>query len=138
MNEETRQYISLRIRQAEDALADAKVLFDVRASWTGTINRAYYAVFYAASAVLSTRDLSTSRHTGVVSMFGSEFVKKELLSPDLGRVLHRLFEMRQRSDYHSPEEPTRESNEECIGEAEKFVGDIKTFLISGNWLNEKD
>lgn len=137
MTEDTKQYITMRIQQAEDALADAKVLFDVRESWTGTINRAYYAVFYAASAVLATKDLSASRHTGIVSMFGSEFVKKKLLLPELGRILHRLFEMRQRSDYLSPAEPTREVAEECIGEAEKFVGDIKTFLIAGNWLDEK-
>jgi len=136
LNKETKQYISMRIQQAENALADAKVLFDVRESWTGTINRAYYAVFYAATAVLATRDLSTSRHTGVVSMFGGEFVKKGLVSPELGRILHRLFEMRQRSDYHSPAEPTRESAGECVGEAEKFVSEIKTFLIAGNWLDE--
>lgn len=138
MNEETKkQYISMRIQQAEDALADAKVLFDVRESWTGTINRAYYAVFYAATAVLAKRDLSSSRHTGIVSMFGGEFVKKGLVSPDLGRILHRLFELRQRSDYHSPAEPTRESAGECIREAEKFIEEIKVFLASGYWLDEK-
>lgn len=127
MKEETKQYISMRIQQAEDALADAIVLFDVRASWTGTINRAYYAVFYAASAVLATRDLSTSRHTGVVSMFGSEFVKKELLSPELGRILHRLFEMRQRSDYHVPPNRPAKSPLNASVKGENLSGTSRRF-----------
>lgn len=127
----------MRIQQAGDALADAKTLFDVRESWTGTINRAYYAVFYAATAVLATRDLSSSRHTGVVTMFGREFVKNGLVSPELGRILHRLFELRQRSDYHSPAEPARETAGECISEAEIFVGEITAFLDAGNCLDKK-
>jgi len=134
LTEDTRQYVSMRMLQAEDALADARVLLDVRQSLTGTINRAYYAVFYAASAVLATRDLSSSRHTGVVSMFAREFVKKGSMPPEMGRILHRLFDMRQRSDYHSPAQPVRESAEECFQDACKFVEDIKQYLKAGNWL----
>lgn len=138
MNEETRLYIAMRIQQAEDALEDAKALFCVRESWTGTINRAYYAVFYAATAVLATRNLSASRHSGVISMFGREFAKTGLVAPEFGKIFHRLFEMRQRSDYHSPAEPTRETAEESVHEAEIFVCEIKTFLISGAWLDNEE
>ncbi|MEW5946267.1 MAG: HEPN domain-containing protein [bacterium] len=138
MKEETREYISMRMRQAEEALADARALFDVRESWTGTINRAYYSVFYAATAALATRDLSAFRHSGVVSMFGRELSKPGIVAPELGRIFHRLFELRQRSDYHSPAEPTRETADECVGKAEKFVCGIKDFLIAGKWLDEKE
>jgi uncharacterized protein (UPF0332 family) len=131
MNEETGQYISMRIRQAEEALADAKALFEMRESWSGTINRAYYAVFYAATAALATRNLAASRHSGIISIFGKEFSKTGIVAPELGRIFHRLFELRQRSDYDSPAEPTREIASECIHDAEKFIGGIKDYLAAG-------
>ena len=69
-------------------------------------------------------------------MFGREFVKKGLISPELGRTFHRLFELRQRSDYHSPSEPTRETAEECISEAEIFVSGIISFLTAEKCLDQ--
>ena len=32
-----------------------------------SVNRAYYAIFYAANAILSTEGLARSKHSGVIS-----------------------------------------------------------------------
>jgi hypothetical protein len=47
--------------------------------YNGATNRAYYAFFYAASAILLTRDISRSKHSGVLSTFRQYFVKPGLI-----------------------------------------------------------
>ena len=39
------------------------------------INRAYYAIFYAASALLRTRQLIRGKHSAVISAFRQYFIK---------------------------------------------------------------
>jgi uncharacterized protein (UPF0332 family) len=50
--------------------------------YASAINRAYYAVFYAANAALSTLGLERSKHSGVVSEFRARFVKTGLIEPE--------------------------------------------------------
>ena len=61
-----------RIRQlialAERALDTAQVNLDV-SDWRAAVNRAYYAIFYAASAMLLTKGLERRKHSGVISAF---------------------------------------------------------------------
>ena len=40
-------------------------------------NRAYYAFFYAATALLLTLDITRSKHAGVMAAFRERFVKLE-------------------------------------------------------------
>ncbi len=37
--------------------------------YSSAINRAYYAIFYAANALLTTQGLARSKHSGVISAF---------------------------------------------------------------------
>lgn len=62
-------------------------------------NRAYYAAFYAATALLETRGIRASRHSAVVRLFGREFVVTGAIEPKQGRRLSALFEQRQQADY---------------------------------------
>ncbi len=75
------------------------------------MNRLYYAAFYAARALLATKTLDSSRHSGVIALFQEHFVKTGVISPDAARALPRAFEKRQTSDYGDFSEP---SNEEVL------------------------
>jgi len=48
------------------------------------VSRAYYAMFYAAQALLLTRDIRRSKHSGIIAAFNEQFVRE-------GKVPHRLF-----------------------------------------------
>jgi uncharacterized protein (UPF0332 family) len=37
------------------------------------VNRAYYAIFYAANALLATKGISRSKHSGVIAAFREHF-----------------------------------------------------------------
>ena len=61
MTEEEKTLIAYRMKRARDAIEEAKMLFDA-GHFNAYVNRLYYACFYAVSALLLTRDLSTSKH----------------------------------------------------------------------------
>jgi uncharacterized protein len=87
-----------RMAQAGETLAEADQLLASQAL-RGAVNRLYYAAFYAARALLATRELDAARHTGLITLFQQHFVKTGLVPAETGRVLARAFEKRQNSDY---------------------------------------
>jgi uncharacterized protein (UPF0332 family) len=84
--------------RAYETLQDARVLAD-KQRWNACVNRLYYACFYAVSALLAQDDLSSSRHTGVRSLFNRQYVKTGKVPKQMARVYNDLFERRQESDY---------------------------------------
>jgi uncharacterized protein len=85
-----------RIARARAAFDEANLLIEKR-HFTGALNRLYYAAFYAARALLATKTLDSSRHSGVIALFQEHFVKTGLISTDVARALPRAFEKRQTS-----------------------------------------
>ena len=64
-----------------------------------SINRLYYSMFYAVSAVLFERQMSFNKHSGVRAAFHREIIKKGLLDVKWGKLYDQLFEDRQEGDY---------------------------------------
>jgi uncharacterized protein (UPF0332 family) len=87
-----------RMAQARETLAEADQLLASQA-FRGAVNRLYYAAFYAARALLATRDMDAARHTGLITLFQQHFVKTGLVPAETGKALARAFEKRQNSDY---------------------------------------
>jgi len=88
-----------RLARAKEAFAEGGHLLTNK-GFMGAVNRFYYAAsFYAARALLAVRDLDSSRHSGVISLFQKHFVKPGLVSSDKAKALPRAFEKRQKSDY---------------------------------------
>jgi uncharacterized protein (UPF0332 family) len=88
-----------QLRQAHQALSDAKGARDAELSDTVVVNRLYYACFHAAQAVLYDREHDPTTHGGVLSLFGSEIVKEGNAARADGRFLNDLGELRQKADY---------------------------------------
>jgi uncharacterized protein (UPF0332 family) len=63
------------------------------------VNRLYYACFYAVSALLAQEGLSSSKHSGVRSLFNQHFVKTNVIRAETARIFNDLFERRQEGDY---------------------------------------
>ncbi len=62
-------------------------------------SRAYYAAFYAASAVLLSMGLEFSKHSGTLSAVNRHLVKPGTLDKHIGKSLRWLFEIRGVGDY---------------------------------------
>ena len=52
-------------------------------------SRAYYSLFYVASALLLSRGLSFSSHSGVIANFGKEFAKTGASQPQVSQLFDR-------------------------------------------------
>ncbi|MCH9021556.1 MAG: HEPN domain-containing protein [Planctomycetes bacterium] len=98
MNEEERALIGYRMDRAREALNEAQLLLDHDHTHT-SVNRLYYACFYAVSALLINKGFSTSRHGHLRSVFHREFVKDGSIPTVMGKHFDKLFQNRQKSDY---------------------------------------
>lgn len=76
MSDELAALVQYRLEQADAALNDAKYLLDGCRSPHSIVNRAYYAMFYAALALLQKAGKIPSKHAGAIGLFDTEFVVK--------------------------------------------------------------
>jgi uncharacterized protein (UPF0332 family) len=115
------------LEQANEALAAAAVNL-TNALERSAINRAYYAMFYAVLALLASRTIETSRHTGAIAQFDLLYVKPEVFRADLSRWLHKAFLHRQAADYGAEQTLTRPEIEALIAQAREFVGEVRGYF----------
>lgn len=120
--------VKYRLEQAQTALDDAEFLLEGKRSTQSIVNRAYYAMFYAALALLQRIGKIPSKHTGVISLFDREFVLKGIFSKDLSKDFHKAFELRQVSDYKTYEPISWENAKELLDKSSNFVKSIKEYL----------
>jgi uncharacterized protein (UPF0332 family) len=123
------ELVKYRLHQAETALEDGRFLLEGGRSPQSIVNRAYYAMFYAALALLQKIGKVPSKHTGVISLFDTEFVVQGIFPKELSKDFHKAFELRQVFDYRVLETSTPEKAEELLQRAEHFVAEIKNYLL---------
>ncbi len=126
--ENIRALVTYRIEQADESLMAAKTLLDKKLI-RPSVNRAYYAMFYAVLALLALGKKETSKHSGAIALFDREFVKQGVFKKDYSRWLHDAFELRQRSDYAAEYQASEEEAEETLKNAESFVDEVKSVLL---------
>jgi len=63
-----------RMVRSIESMEDARILADAK-RWNACVNRLYYACFYMVSALLIHDGMSSSKHTGVRSLFNKNYVK---------------------------------------------------------------
>jgi len=130
------ELLRYRMEQAYETLREGEILFG-EAALRGTINRAYYAMFYAVLALLATKQLGTSKHSGVISLFDREFVKTGIFPRELSRTLHLAFDRRQTHDYGELITLDTQIVEETLTNAKIFVVSIESYLHSLGYLVTK-
>lgn len=98
MTPSPKELIAYRLQRARESLEDARILADAK-RWNPCVNRLYYACFYAVSALLAQEGLSSSKHSGVRSLFNQHFVKTNVIAARTAWIFNDLFERCQEGDY---------------------------------------
>jgi len=132
--EQLEDLLCYRMEQAHETLREAEILLN-ESALRGTINRAYYAMFYALLALLATKRLGTSKHSGALALFDREFVKPGVFPRELSRSLRLAFDRRQTHDYGEMAQVDRQIAEETLADAEMFVAAIEAHLRSVGHLS---
>ncbi len=78
MKQEFIDLAKYRLEKAKNTLLDAQKYIE-DATLESTVNRIYYAMFYAINGLMITKGLSSSKHAGVRSIFNREFINKGLI-----------------------------------------------------------
>ena len=125
--EEVAILVNARLQQAQTTLDEGKFLLDGQ-YYAGSVNRFYYAMFHAVSALLVTKQLGTSKHKGAISLFDREFVKPGIFPKTLSVWLHRAFERRLEVDYADYIEVTFDEAQELCNQATNFLAQVSDYL----------
>lgn len=122
------EYIKHRLSRAQETLEEARMLFQGK-HLSGAMNRIYYAMFYAVSALALSRDFTTSSHAQLRGYFNREFVKTGIIAVDLGKTYNLAFENRTKGDYTDFTTFEQDAIVKMLGNAEKFI-DVITNLVT--------
>ncbi|KPL24783.1 MAG: hypothetical protein AMJ75_02750 [Phycisphaerae bacterium SM1_79] len=121
------ELIRYKLSRADETLEEARVMLKTGHPY-GAANRIYYACFYAVTALLLTRNLSSSKHSGVLALFNRHFVKPGLVSVDMGKFYGRMFDNRLDSDYADWSEVDEQDIQEEFGRAGEFITAITAII----------
>ena len=127
MKEETRILVMYRLERARESLEEAGILLE-REYGNTFVNRLYYACFYAVSALLLTKGLSSAKHSGIRSLFHQNFVKPGKVDPELGQLYDKLFDNRQKGDYADLVRFDPNEVGDWYDEASEFVAAVQNIL----------
>jgi uncharacterized protein (UPF0332 family) len=130
VTEETRTLVRYRLGRAREALEEAVLLLE--RGYTNTcVNRLYYACFYAVSALLLARGLSSARHSGIRALFHQHIVKPGMINVPLGQLYDRLFDNRQKGDYADLVRFAIDDVQPWVEEARTFVDVVAARILQG-------
>jgi uncharacterized protein (UPF0332 family) len=122
-----KESVSLLFQKAGRAIEGARR--DLEAGETGfAADRAYYAMFYVAEALLSDRGLEFSSHGAVHGAFGKAFARTGALDPKFHRALLDAFRTRQMTIYDVTVTISPDAAEALIMKAEEFASAARDLL----------
>jgi len=127
MTEEEKALVAYRMKRAHEAIDEAKMLFEA-AHINVYVNRLYYACFYAVSALLLTKNFSTSKHGYLRSLMHRELIKTGLIPKELGGHFDILFDSRLKGDYADFASFKAEDVSGWLEETQKFVDHAESLI----------
>lgn len=125
--------IGNNINKAKDTIIQAEALYNIQ-QYNGVVNRGYYAMFYAALAILLTKELGTSKHYGVITLLDREFVNKKEIDPIWSKSLRDAFNLRSWGDYDEQAVITGEQAKRLLDNAKSFVSWAEKWLVEKGWI----
>ena len=120
-------YIKYRFERAWKTFEDAKSLANLK-SWNSSMNRLYYACFYAVLALFSKNNINSHTHSGAKTQLSLHFVKTGLLSKEFGMLYGDLFDFRQKGDYGDFFDFEDQHVTPLIPRVEEFLKIIETLI----------
>lgn len=100
--------------------------------YSSACNRAYYAVFYAASALLYSKGKSYGKHSAVIAAFRQYFIKTGEFDKKWSDVYEYIMSSRHTGDYELSDDLEKEQVIDVVEQAQLFVVEVE------KWLREQE
>lgn len=131
MNDKKEDLCIYRIQNAVETLGVAALCFESQ-HYKDSINRSYYAAFYAIKAILALEEIDFKRHKDVVAYFNKTYVATEIFPKEMGKKLGRLKQERESSDYDDFYVASLTDAEEQYKSASLIIDEIEKYLTEKN------
>jgi uncharacterized protein (UPF0332 family) len=127
MEERVRAYAQLRLERAHEELETVRQNI-AHGHLRAAVSRAYYAIFYMASAALFTQSIQRAKHAGVEAAFSQYLVKTGQIEPEFSRLYQRARRQREEADYAEDLVIDETTAKQILTDAERFVERIERYL----------
>lgn len=115
------------LQKADHALAVAESLYRQGFPQDAS-SKIYYAMFYAAQALLKSEDIEVVKHSAVESALGYHFAKTARIDPKYHRMLINARKIRENVDYDIQEELVEPAALLKLEDGKEFVTVIKSMV----------
>jgi len=102
--------------------------------YSSACNRAYYAIFYAASALLYSKGKSYGKHSAVIAAFRQYFIKTEEFAKKWSDVYEYVMSSRHTGDYELSDQLEKEQVIDVVEQAQSFVAEVEKWLLERDLL----
>jgi len=127
LDESSKALVSYRLESAREKLSAAEDLFEKR-HYKDSVSRSYYAIFTAARALLATKRLDSSKHSGVIALFNQHFVKIGAIAKAASKRMERAKLYREQADYGDFYIVSAQEAEAQVQSAREFIEEIETVI----------
>jgi uncharacterized protein (UPF0332 family) len=97
-----------------------------------SINRSYYGIFDAVTALLIFKEITVKSHSGSIQQFALHFIKTGYFQAEMQESIIYCFQKRQTGDYDLYTDVSSEDAIECLSRARNFVSRAE------QWLNNQE
>ncbi|MEM1242496.1 MAG: HEPN domain-containing protein [Cyanobacteria bacterium P01_H01_bin.26] len=119
--------ISQLLAHAGEDIETSRLLLDNQ-RYRVCISRAYYAMYYAAQALLVQRNITARTHKGVIQQFSQYFIKSKDLPQKMVEDLRQAYNFRQLSDYEEAATINQEQAIRILTASADFVEQVRKYL----------
>ena len=127
-DEQREALIKYRLEQAQSAVSEAQVLID-NEMFRAAVNRIYYGMFYVVLALGLKYGFETSKHGQLIGWFNKNFIKDRKINTQYGRILKNAFDFRQKGDYATFTEFSKDEVIEMYKDMKDFIREIKKHIF---------
>ncbi|HBB32264.1 MAG TPA: DNA-binding protein [Cyanobacteria bacterium UBA8803] len=110
-----------RLLDKADRTLQAAQVLSTQGFFDSAASRAYYVMFYIATAFLESEKLSYSRHSAVIAAFGQNFARSGRVPAQFHRYLIDAQNIRLEADYNADIEITQTEALQTIYRAEEML-----------------
>jgi len=121
------ELVAYKMARAKETLIEAEILINNKLLFA-SVNRIYYACFYAVNALLINNGLNAKKHSGVRQMLGLHFVTPGIISKEAGKFYTEIFNQRQKGDYEDMVYFNEEEVLALLEPAKQLISQIEQIL----------
>ena len=119
--------IEYRLKQAVESIELAKFLVSSD-KLVVAVNRIYYGMYYALTALALKHAFETSKHTQLIGWFNKEFIFSKKVDSRFGKILKEGYQNRTKGDYEAFVLFSKDEVELMLIEMIDFIDEIKFLL----------